>query len=60
MQIGKLETHSANAALKQDTLALLVLKEQTLLASKQNTAKAPLSSPQPLLQVVRSPLYHLM
>ena len=63
IQIGKLETHSANAALNQNTLALLMLKimrEQKLLALKQNTAKSPRSAPQLSLQVVRCPGYHLI
>jgi len=63
MQIGKLETHSANAALNQNTIAVLMLqimREQTLMVLKLNTALLPRSTHQPSLQVVLSQSYRLM
>ena len=59
MLLGKFKTHSAIAALSQNTSATL-MQELILQALKQNTVQALRSSPQPSLQVVRCLLHRLI
>jgi hypothetical protein len=55
--LGKFKTHSAIAALSQNTSATLMQELMILLALNKNTVQALRSSPQPSLQVVRC-LFH--